>query len=280
MSALLSGLLGAGGSLIQGLFGQSSAQASMDFQREVLQNRNQWMVQDLRKAGLNPILAAGATSSGSALGAQAHIDNPGEKAVSSAMQYKMAQIQYKMADIAKDKLITEQREAESRINLNNALGTKAIAEANAVLPEMKLTSAKTAESLASAENLGSSALVNYENVKVAQAKVVEIHGQVSKLAADIRRSEAERRHIIEQIKVARTQAAKNALEADLTKANIKLTRHAEVGKRLANMGIQIDNQIKGLGLQKSIAESDYYGSTLGRYFHMFEKIVDSISPLK
>ena len=92
MSLLSAGLISAGGSLIQGLFGQSSAQASMDFQKEVLQNRNQWMVEDLKKAGLNPILAAGATSSGSASGAQAHIDNPGEKAVSSALQYKMADI--------------------------------------------------------------------------------------------------------------------------------------------------------------------------------------------
>lgn len=272
MSALLSGLLGAGGSLIQGLFGQSSAQASMDFQKEVLQNRNQWMVQDLRKAGLNPILAAGATSSGSAPGAQAHIDNPGEKAVSSAMQYKMA-------EIAKDKLITEQREAESRINLNNALGTKAIAEANAVVPEMKLTSAKTTESLASAEQLGSSAMVNYENVKVARAKVVEIYGTVSKLEADIRRAEAERRHIIEQIKVARTQAVKNALEARLAKANLEVTRQIEVGKRLANMGIEIDNQIKELGLSKATAESDYYSKELGRFMVNVDKIIKSISPL-
>lgn len=272
MSALLSGLLGAGGALLQGLFGQSSAQASMDFQKEVLQNRNQWMVQDLKKAGLNPILAAGATSSGSAAGAQAHIDNPGEKAVSSAMQYKLA-------DIAKDKLITEQREAQSRINLNNALGTKAYAEANAVVPEMKLTSAKTTESLASAENLGSSAMVNYENIKVAQAKVVEIYGQVSKLEADIRRSEADRRHIIEQIKVASSQAAKNALEARLAEANIKVTRQIEAGKRLANMGISIDNQIKGLGLSKSSAESDYYSTNLGRFMHNVDKIIKSISPL-
>ena len=53
MSLLSAGLISAGGSLIQGLFGQSSAQASMDFQKEVLQNRNQWMVEDLKKAGLN-----------------------------------------------------------------------------------------------------------------------------------------------------------------------------------------------------------------------------------
>lgn len=270
---LTAGLISAGGALLQGLFGQSSAQASMDFQKAVLQNRNQWMVQDLKKAGLNPILAAGATSSGSAAGAQAHIDNPGAQAVSSAMQYKMA-------DLAKDRLITDQREAQSRIDLNVALGTKAYADANAVVPQMKLTSAKTTESLASAENLGSSAMVNYENVKVAQAKVVEIYGQVSKLEADIRRSEAERQHLIEQIKVASSQATKNALEANLAQANIKIAEQVESGKRLANMGIEIDNEIKSLGLQKATSESNYYGSSLGRFMDYLGKVITNLSPLK
>lgn len=270
---ITAGLISAGGSMLQGLFGQSSAQASMDFQKEVLQNRNQWMVQDLKKAGLNPILAAGATSSGSASGAQAHIDNPGEKAVSSAMQYKMA-------DLAKERLITDQREAESRINKNNAERDYIINQSNAVQPEVDYKKAKTAESVASTELIGATASETREKVKVAQAKVVEIYGQVSKLEADIKRSEAERRHLIEQIKVARSQAHKNALEADLAKANIEIARQIEAGKRLANMGIDIDNQIKSLGLPKAAADSDYYSSSIGQYFDKFGRIVDSISPLK
>jgi len=270
---ITAGLISAGGSLLQGLFGQSSAQASMDFQREVLQNRNQWMVQDLKKAGLNPILAAGAISSGSAAGAQAHIDNPGEKAVSSAMQYKMA-------DLAKERLITDQREAESRINKNNAERDLIITQSNAIQPEVAYKKAKTAESVASTELIGATAEETREKVKVAQAKVVEIYGQVSKLEADIRRSEAERKHLIEQIKVARSQAHKNALEANLAKANTDIARQIEAGKRLANIGIDIDNQIKGLGLPKSQADADYYSSWIGQYFDKFGRIVDSLSPLK
>ena len=54
---ITAGLLGFGGSLMSGLFGQSSADAAMAFQREAMQNRYQWTMQDLRKAGLNPMLA-------------------------------------------------------------------------------------------------------------------------------------------------------------------------------------------------------------------------------
>ena len=71
----LPAVAGFAGSLFSSSANQASAQASMDFQREVLQNRNQWMVEDLRKAGLNPILAAGITQS-TAQGATYQTDNP------------------------------------------------------------------------------------------------------------------------------------------------------------------------------------------------------------
>lgn len=49
---ITAGLLGFGGSMMSGLFGQSSANASMAFQREAMQNRYQWTVQDLKRLAL------------------------------------------------------------------------------------------------------------------------------------------------------------------------------------------------------------------------------------
>lgn len=43
---------------------QAAAQAQMDFQKQTLQNRHQWEVNDLRAAGLNPILSANSGAPG------------------------------------------------------------------------------------------------------------------------------------------------------------------------------------------------------------------------
>lgn len=71
-----------GGSIISGLFGQSSAKSQFDRQLELMerqhqlqvddyQHRYQWSTQDMRKAGLNPILAATSGIGGNIAGVSA-----------------------------------------------------------------------------------------------------------------------------------------------------------------------------------------------------------------
>jgi len=50
-------LIGLGGSALGGIFGRGSARQSMSFQRRAAKQAHQWEVEDLRKAGLNPILS-------------------------------------------------------------------------------------------------------------------------------------------------------------------------------------------------------------------------------
>ena len=51
-------LAGLAGSAIQGVFGQNSANKQTDFQERMARNAHQYEIEDLRKAGLNPILSA------------------------------------------------------------------------------------------------------------------------------------------------------------------------------------------------------------------------------
>ena len=66
---------------------QGSARRSRKFTREVMQNQRQWMVDDLKKAGINPMLASGASPTGHGSGGQTiNAENPAAHAVQTAMQ--------------------------------------------------------------------------------------------------------------------------------------------------------------------------------------------------
>jgi hypothetical protein len=58
----------------QGMFGAASAASSMRFQQKYAKNQMQWRVQDLKRAGLNPILAAG--GNGAQIGGGAMAQSP------------------------------------------------------------------------------------------------------------------------------------------------------------------------------------------------------------
>lgn len=115
------GLFSAIGSIAGALIGRSSAKSqnkaasqeaeqSRLFTKEQLQNRHQWEVEDLRKAGLNPILSAGGTPSigGSAQAPVVSEADQMSTGVSSAIQALMAQktIENLQADTDKKKAET------------------------------------------------------------------------------------------------------------------------------------------------------------------------------
>lgn len=134
---LLGGVLDIAG----GIFGadmQNSATeamqtANIDWQREQLQNKHQWEVEDLRKAGLNPILSApnasSAVSAGSPQGANPDIklSKTLEALSNSALIHKQEQIaEYDAetrrisANAEKLKSKVEEQKVESAIGLNES----------------------------------------------------------------------------------------------------------------------------------------------------------------
>ena len=109
-SGLGSALIGGAASLLggssQNKASAKEAGASRLFTKEQMQNKHQWEVEDLKKAGLNPVLSA---HSAGAIGPSAMASqpfNPGE-AVSSAMMVKKFN-----AEIDNIKEDTKKKEAE------------------------------------------------------------------------------------------------------------------------------------------------------------------------
>lgn len=64
---------------------QSINDAQIAYSREAAQNAHQWEVEDLRKAGLNPILSAGGTGANASVPSMIPMQNEFEPAVNSAL---------------------------------------------------------------------------------------------------------------------------------------------------------------------------------------------------
>lgn len=115
---LLSGGLSLVGGQIQNSSAKSAANAANAFTTEQLKNRHQWEVQDLKKAGLNPILSAGGTPS---IGGSSTADVPSNSlgnAVSSAMAAKQLAAQISNLDANTKKADADAGAASSTDRLN------------------------------------------------------------------------------------------------------------------------------------------------------------------
>lgn len=99
--ALWGGIAAGAGSLLSGILGQNSAKDQMSFQERMRNTSHQAEVDDLKKAGLNPIISAhgGAATPG---GAMSTFENFIGAGVSTAMQSKELGSKLDVNDAVKD----------------------------------------------------------------------------------------------------------------------------------------------------------------------------------
>lgn len=149
-----SALISAGGGLLQGLMGQSSANKQMRFQERSARHRYQWAMQDMKKAGLNPMLAYQQGGSPALGGAKATFENIGESAVRGATSAKQRQLMDEQLAVARATATNQQNQAASHAQDvwtkdPNALVSKEVVDLLETDPEFRalMTSAKVSEML-------------------------------------------------------------------------------------------------------------------------------------
>lgn len=231
---------GLAGSLWSSSQNQASAEASIAFQREVLQNRTQWQVEDMKKAGLNPILAAGAPSGATAPGATYHTENPASSAISSALQAKNI-------EIAERQQVNQDRLTDSNIAKNSADTVKALAQAD-VYPS------ETAFNVSSA---------SYNNAKISlmEKEGEEIIARIQELRSNLATAEKQRALLEAKVKEADSASSRNIAESNLKRKELEIAELQKIGQAEYNTGLKIANDLKLLNVPKAEAMSNFFEDT-------------------
>lgn len=154
---MLGSIVSAGvGELVGGLFGSSSAkkqnkaaiaaaERANAFTREQMQSRHQWEVADLKKAGLNPVLSAGAAPSmgGSAqapvVGEMADLANSARRLGTIKTERDQAEADLDATRINNGKLVAETNSAEENTKLLRDMQKRANAETEQIRANTALT---------------------------------------------------------------------------------------------------------------------------------------------
>lgn len=177
-SSLGGALLGYAGASSANALSAESVQKQIDFQREVLQNRYQWTVEDLRAAGINPTLAVSGLSGGSASGASYNAQNVGASAVNSAAS--LAQVDVANRQQANNDMLSRSQVDVNSANANRQMQESANAEAQRLAGYYQ----------AQVGMLESSAHANQQSVRNMQAQIPAVVQGIAESRARVQESEA------------------------------------------------------------------------------------------
>jgi len=191
LPALIGGVASAFGQASANSEAKASAQRQMDFQKETLQHQYQWGMQDMRKAGLNPILAYKQGGAGSASGADYTPGNVGAAAVSGASTATSSALATRAQDSQLENIAADTRLKASQDRTQDALRIQALAQANQASSQSALNEAvKTrtnVDTLISTENL-QSARALAERAKADEAFYQTPEGQALRTLDQVRKS--------------------------------------------------------------------------------------------
>jgi len=124
MAGWIGGALSAGGAILQGIASYKSAQKQMKFQRQMSNTAVQRQMADMRKAGINPILAAKYGGASTPAGAAYSLPNIGAAGVEGYKSYssaKQMQAQTKQAEAQTKQIQASTKAVQQKLKFDSEL---------------------------------------------------------------------------------------------------------------------------------------------------------------
>lgn len=275
-------LIGAGASLIGGLFGSSSAKSTSDknieFQRETnqqniahqertnamaiqesqanrqlqldsLKNHYQWQAGDMKQAGLNPILAS-INSAGTAQGSTAALESPRAQA---PHKQDTSHIMLKgLTDSISTALQSMKlKQEQDKIDLEKEIIGFRKDNLQADTELKGVTGANiSAKTSAEVYQLTSSAKANDQRVILMQQQGKESEQRIIQSLSEIERIGETINNLKQQIAESKTASERNQTQAQLNGAQSALTAQINTLTQLKQQEQKLDTQAKTLGMTK------------------------------
>lgn len=188
--ALVGGLFSAFGQAAANQEAKEASKRQMDFQKETLRSQYQWGMEDMRKAGLNPILAYKQGGAGSASGADYTPGNVGAAGVTGASTAQSSALATRAQETQLENIAADTRLKQSQDKTQAALQIQAMAQAGQANSQSALNAAvKTrtnVDTMISTENLQSAkaaaarAMADEELLKSEGGQIVRQFGTIAR----------------------------------------------------------------------------------------------------
>lgn len=157
LPALIGGVASAAGAHMANEQADRSAVRQMAFQKETLQHQYQWGMEDMKKAGLNPILAYKQGGAGTASGSSYTPQNVGSAAVSGASTAQSSALATRSQDLQLENIAADTSLKHAQDKTQAALQIQSMAQASQASANSALAAAQTQKTRAEIGIMGAEA---------------------------------------------------------------------------------------------------------------------------
>lgn len=254
-----------GGSILSGLFGSKEADEARAFQETAMKNAMQWKVQDLKKAGLNPILASGMNTSVPG-GVMPNVPDLGlsvSRGLSTAKENEMLETQME--------LMRKKVDSEIAVNLATAKNLEASAREATTRTDSGIYEVNVLAQKAIAGTHDSQTKLNLELAAESMMKIENLMVQMESLKAQIE-------HTYSAVDLMKKEKELKSLDMRLIEEKTKTERILQKLESARAEGERVRTEKEKTGLPEAKTKEEFHKTDIGKFIDIVGEGLRKVVP--